>query len=76
MKGNERRWRAGRNRTEGWREEGREEGRKGPVKSVKPTARKVAYSAPADASFLIQWKIQKIISFREGDIGRAATAKE
>ena len=27
-------------------------------------------SAPADASFLIQWKIQKIISFRQGDIGR------
>ena len=71
------RGRTGRNRTEGAREEGREEGRKGPVKSVKPTARKVASpAAPADASFLIQWKIQKIISFREGDIGRAATAKE
>ena len=34
--------RAGRNRTEGAREEGREEGRKGPVNSVKPRARKVA----------------------------------
>ena len=54
MKGNERRGRAGRNRTEGAREEGREEGRKGPVKIVKPRARKVAsLSAPADASFLI-----------------------
>ena len=42
VKGNERRGRAGRNRTEGAREEGREEGRKGPVKRVKPRARKVA----------------------------------
>ena len=33
---------AGRNRTEGAREEGRKKGRKGPVKSVKPRARKVA----------------------------------
>ena len=42
MKGNERIGRAGRNRTEGAREEGREEGRRGPVKTVKPRARKVA----------------------------------
>jgi len=42
VKGNERRGRAGRNRTEGAREEGREEGRKGPEKCVKPRARKVA----------------------------------
>ena len=42
MKGNERRGKAGRNRTEGAREEGREKGRKGPVKSVKPRAREVA----------------------------------
>jgi len=41
VKGNERRGRAGRNRIKGEREEGREEGRKGPVKSVKPRARKV-----------------------------------
>jgi len=40
--GRNRRGIAGRNRTEGAREEGREEGRKGPVKSVKPRARKVA----------------------------------
>ena len=38
MKGNERRGRAGRNKTEGARKEGREEGRKGPVKRVKPRA--------------------------------------
>ena len=42
MKGNERRGRAARNRTEGAREEGRKKGRKGPVKSVKPRAREVA----------------------------------
>jgi len=41
VKGNERRERAGSNRTEGAREEGREEGRRGPVKRVKPRARKV-----------------------------------
>jgi len=42
LKGNERRGKAGRNRTEGAREEGREEGRRGLVKSVKPRARNVA----------------------------------
>ena len=42
VKRNERRGRAGRNRTKGAREAGGEEGRKGPVKSVKPRARKVA----------------------------------
>jgi len=46
VKGNERRRRAGRNRTGGAREEGKKEGRKGPVKSVKPRACKVAYSPP------------------------------
>ena len=46
MKRNERRGKAGRNGTEGAREEGREEGRKGPVKSVKPRARKVASPSP------------------------------
>ena len=51
MKGNERRGRAGRNRTEGATEEGREEGRKGPVKSVKPGARKVLLVHPCSFIF-------------------------